>query len=359
MFLKQTGLVLPLLLLLAVPQALAVDDWPALPKTDATVSIPAQSWPVQPGPRTVKVKIFYPGGSIDQVNSETGLMLTLHNWGGTGSTGTADPATLVKRYNVVAITVDYLQSGPNWKSLGPYDFGFYQGLDALRALYFVFDGLGEAGQPFDRGRIFATGGSGGGNVTLMVNKLAPRTFTCCVDMCGMNGLTDDMAFGNPEKTGLNARYSRDPNHPFFLKKADQTIRIVGDPNHLRTMKTLGNRCKMIVVHGTQDDYCPVEDAKKMVENFQAAGLGVEAHFITPADVDGQTVKTPGHALGNRTQIVDRFGGVYLYPNRSTSLRRAYLCDFQCRDEAVRYPVPGGVFIISYQKGYPIARFEKD
>ena len=38
---------------------------------------------------------------------------------------------------------------------------------------------------------------GGGNITLMVNKLAPRTFAAAIDMSGMARLTDDIAFNLP------------------------------------------------------------------------------------------------------------------------------------------------------------------
>ena len=45
-------------------------------------------------------------------------------------------------FDVVAIGVDYLQSGrqASIEDPEPYDFGWLQALDALRALHFVFDG---------------------------------------------------------------------------------------------------------------------------------------------------------------------------------------------------------------------------
>ena len=96
---------------LSLPQVFAAS--PALPETMGTVSIPAQEWPVKPGPREIAVTIRYPraGSKIQGVLPTTGLMLSLHNWGGTGSGGSADPGVLAEKYNVVAISVDYLQSG--------------------------------------------------------------------------------------------------------------------------------------------------------------------------------------------------------------------------------------------------------
>ena len=151
---------------------------------------------MRPGPRSVRILMHFPGGDIQHVNADTGIMLTLHNWGGVDCVGTASPAILAKELNVVAVCVNYLQSGPPDSINGPepYDFGYLQALDALRALWYVRDALHQKHIAFADDRLFCTGGSGGGNVTLMANKLVPRTFACVVDMCGMKKLSDDVAF---------------------------------------------------------------------------------------------------------------------------------------------------------------------
>ena len=335
------------------------EEWPALPPSDGDVMIPAQEWPRSPGPRSVKAYVRYPGGALDNVNAGTGLMLNLHNWGGTDCTGAADPAALVDRYNVVVLSVDYLQSGPHKEGDDtPYDFGYLQALDALRALYSVFNGLGQLDKPFAKGRIYATGGSGGGNVSLMANKLAPRTFACVIDMCGMAKLSDDIAFYLPGGSKLNARYNRDPESPRYLNADAQALRFPGHPGHVSTMKALGNTAKLIVVHGVSDESCPVEDAREMVRNMQGAGLDVEPYFIADADVDGKVLKTTGHALGDRTAIVHRFADRYLKPDSPEKFHREGTTDFEQRDEKVRYETPNGAYVISYVAGYPIGRFER-
>ncbi|MCA9231262.1 MAG: DUF2920 family protein [Planctomycetales bacterium] len=274
----------------------------ALPQQNARVEVPTQASPWFAEPRSVKVYLHYPGGSLENVNAKTGLMLSLHNWGGTHAVGTADPDALASRYNVVAICVDYLQSGQNWdEGEAPYDCGYLQAIDALNALYFVFHGLQMAEIPFDSRRIYSAGGSGGGNVTLMVNKFAPRTFTCAVDMCGRARLNDDIAFGLPGGSKLNAGYSSDPSEKTYLSPDDQAIRNLGLPAHLEQMRALGNECHLIVVHGTTDEYNPVEDKRQMVENMEAAGLKVEAYFLTAEMLDGAAFKTTGHSLGDRTK----------------------------------------------------------
>lgn len=92
---------------------LAAQDWPALPITDGAVEIPAPEWTQRPGPRTVRIQVHFPGGGIQHIDNDTGIMLTLHNWGGTDCVG----------------------------------------------------------------RLFCTGGSGSGNVKLMCNKLVVQSVT--------------------------------------------------------------------------------------------------------------------------------------------------------------------------------------
>jgi predicted esterase len=332
------------------------ETWPALPEQNAEVEIPAQEWPLHPGPRTVKFSIFYPGGSIEGVTPETGLFLTLHNWGGTKSSGTADPQTLVDRLNVIAMTVEYLQSNSRTETVEPYDYGYLQSLDALRVLWFVHHGLAEAGRKFDGSRIFACGGSGGGNVSLMANKLAPRTFTCIIDMCGMPKLSDDMAFGLPGGSEINSGYARDPADPHYLAPGHQELRYVGHPDHAKAMHNLNSTCTIVIVHGEQDMTCPYEDAREMAANLAAAGLIVEPHWIGPEDLDGTVFKSAGHPLGSRTEIVFRVAGDILATDGARAGHRSGPTDFE-RGEDIAYETTDGRFVISYVTGYPVGRFE--
>lgn len=328
--------------------------WPDLPAVNGKVTIPAQEWPQKPGPRTVEISIHYPGGKLANVGAETGLMLNLHNWGGTFCGGAANPQALADRLDVVTICVNYLQSGrrASVEDPEPYDYGYLQALDSLRALWFAGDALNRLGKPFANDRVFATGGSGGGNVTLMANKLAPRTFTAVVPMCGMPKLGDDIAFNLPGGSRLNARWSRDPASPNYLRPAAQEIRFIGHPAHLRVMKELGNSARIFVVHGRDDRTCPFPDAAEMTANFAQAGLDVIPHFVGQDDLDGKVFTSSGHALGNRTEIPFTVAGEVL-----KTARRQHASDFDRRDERVRYPVTNGAFVISYRNGFPVGRFE--
>ena len=299
-----------LLSTLLISPAIA-DEWPAMPDKDGTVEIPAQEWSRRPGPRKIRILIHFPDGTKESVKPETGLMLTLHNWGGTDCVGTASPVVLARKLNVVAICVNYLQSGQVDSIQGPepYDFGYLQGLDALRALWFVRSSLLEQNIGFNDRRIYSTGGSGGGNVTLMANKLAPRTFASVIDMCGMKKLSDDIAFNLPGGSDLSARWSQDSSNPFYLSLDEQELRFVGNPDHLREMKRLGTESQIVVIHGVDDKTCPFSDAQEMVALMQAGGLKVNPVFVDQVRIDGQTYKSTGHSLGDRTRIVLEQAGV--------------------------------------------------
>ncbi|MBM4002835.1 MAG: alpha/beta fold hydrolase [Planctomycetes bacterium] len=333
------------------------EEWPRLPDSNGAVEIPAQEWPLQPGARTVRVGIYYPDGSKKSVGPGTGLFLTLHNWGGLDLDGTADPNYLARKFNVVAISVRYLQSGKKASidDPEPYDFGWLQGLDALRALWLVFHELDQSKVAFARDRIYATGGSGGGNVSLMANKLAPRTFTCIVDICGMKKLSDALAYNLPEAHGLDGRWSRDPASPNFLAIGAQEIRFAGHPSHLAAMKRLGSSSMIFTVNGVDDLTC-LDDAREMIANIKKSGLRVSPVWVTPEQVDGTIFRSTGHDLGDRTRIPEKVAGEWLAPDAGADYRRTTLTDFERGDE-IRYRTRDGVYIISYAAGYPVGRFE--
>lgn len=338
------------------PTAPGAETAPALPERDGAVEIAAQEWPRRPGPRTVRVLVHYPHGKRENVSAKTGVMLSLHNWGGTDFAGTANPRELANRLNLVVLGVNYLQSGAKEALDGPepYDFGYLQALDALRALHWAFDGLKSAGKPFAEGRVYCTGGSGGGNVCLMANKFAPRTFACVVDLCGMPKLSDDFAF-NGYGPSLNARYHKDLNNPNFLSVDEQEIRYVGNPVHLALMKTLKPTAKVVVVHGVED--ITYRDADEMVRRMKDAGLDVEPHFIKKEHVDGKVFTSAGHALGNRTEIVFQTAGKHLDPASPAMLARPGKTDFELR-EKVTYPTSNGRFVIDFAAGYPVGSFTR-
>jgi dienelactone hydrolase len=329
-------------------------EWPRLPEKDGAIMIPAQEWPFRQGPREVRVGVSYPDGTRESIGPRTGIFLCLHNWGGLDTNGTANPSSIAKQFNCVALSVRYLQSGEEEK-LGTYDFGYLQGLDALRAVWAVFNELDKSNTTFARDRIFTTGGSGGGNVSLMANKLAPRTFTAVVDMCGMKKLSDALAYKLAGSGGLDARWSRDPASPLYLSPGAQEIRFVGHPVHLAEMKRLGTSAKIVTVHGVDDLTC-LADGREMVANMERAKLDVVPVWVTKELVDGKIFANTGHSMGNRTMIPGHVAGKWLTADGPESLSRKTATDFERRED-IRYATTDGAYIISYADGFPVGRFE--
>jgi predicted esterase len=337
-------------LLAAVFAPAAVGSSPALPETSGTVAIPAQD-AAGVRDRTVLVHIRYPSGRLAGVRPTTGLMLSLHNWGGQGFSGAPDPVKLVERYDVVAIGVDYLQSGDKPTDPLPYDCGCFQACDALRALFHVFQGLSDVGVAFDRTRIYTTGGSGGGNVSLMAAKFAPHTFACVVDVSGMASLTDDIAFGLPGGAGLNARYSRNPASPSFLSPGMQELRDPGNPVHLMPPKASRNVATIVSIHGRDDAACPWDDKDRVVAAMRRAKWDATLHTIAKQDVDGGVIRDSGHGIGDRTELVEKFAGRYLKPGSPDLRRLKGPTDFE-RRSVLRFPTSDGVVVVSFAAGWP-------
>lgn len=328
---------------------------PPLPARDGTVEIEVRDGAAGSAARALPVHLVYPGGCLDRVTARTGLMLSLHNWGGTVWDNTPNPNALAQAYDLVVIGVTYYQSGALSRGPEPYDFGYRQAMDALRALHYVWRSLQDGGRPFDLARLYSTGGSGGGNVTHMAAKFAPATFACIVDLSGMSSLSDDIAYGLPGGSGLSARYSRDPASPAWLSPDMQQIRDLGHLGHLAVQARHANGGRIVVIHGEEDRSCPAPDKHRVVDAMRAAGLDAEAHFITPADVDGQLIRDAAHQIGDRTRLLMHFAGKYLDPASPELRRLAGPSDF-ARRGAIEYPTDGGVHVVSFAGEVPALIF---
>lgn len=340
----------------APPENSTAVEQPPLPALDGQVTLHVQDGPGK-APRDLVISIWYSRSRLATVTEKTGLMLDLHNWGGMDLDGAASPSDLINNYDVIAIAVRYYQSGDKGNEPEPYDFGYLQAWDALRALHYVYSGLEAAGIPFDKTRIYGAGGSGGGNVIEMANKFAPHTFACIVDLSGMPSLTDDIAYGLPGGSGLSARYSRDPNSPAYLTKGMQEVRDLGNPAHLAAMAKGGSECTIVRIHGLDDGYCLADDAKRVVAAQKDVGLKVEAHFIGKDDIDGTLVRDSGHSVGERTALLNHFAGDYLKLDSPQMLRLKGKTDFERKGKIV-YETTGERFIMDYKSGSPELRSEK-
>jgi len=316
---------------------------------------PAQEWPFEPGPRTVKVHVRTPSADF---TPNTGLMLVLHNWGGRYD----EPQYLrwcglfADRYNVVALSVNYLQSGEHSVTPGkPYDCGYLQAMDVLGALAHVTRQLDAMGVVFNRRRCYAMGVSGGGNVTLMANKFAPHTFACAIDICGMPGLVDGVAYGEDQPSGLDAGYSRDPAHPCYLSADMQEIRDPGHPAHLEQQFAASPHNKVVIVHGLDDDVCLTPVKIDIFRKMVIAGFRPDGHFLTQWHIDGEAVLNTGHSIGNRDLVLCRFADSYLLEESPLALQVTGPNDFE-RGSVVQYATTNGRFTVDYSATAPAIKF---
>ena len=312
----------------------------------------AQEWPLQPGERKVRMRVEEPPNGI---NKNTGLMLVLHNWGGVYNSPEYVRwcQTFAARYNVLAVSVNYLQSGPDsWSASQPYDHGYLQAMDAIRALYTIWKQLKDQGIEFNEHRVYAMGGSGGGNVTQMAMKLAPHTFACGVDICGMPGLVNRIAFGT--EGVINAGYSRDPASPAYLSRDMREIRDFGNLKHCRLLQAANPNLQIVIVHGVHDESCPVLPKIAQYQNMVRAGISVDAHFLTEFDVDGQAVTTTGHPVGDREQVVIKYADVYMREDGKLARATSGPSDFS-RGGQFEYPTSGGKYVIDFS-GAPTISF---
>ena len=174
----------------------------------------------------------------------------------------------------------------------------------------------------------------------------------------MKKLSDDIAYGLPGGSDLNARYRRDPAHPYYLTRDEQELRWLANPDHLRSMAALGAKTRIVTVHGVDDTTCPFADAEEFLFAARRARLLVIPHFIAKKDLDGKVFTGTGHSLGDRTEIVFRVAGDFLAAKGHAALSREGPNDFQRREE-VRYRTTNGQFVISYAEGFPVGRFEPD
>ena len=310
-------------------------DGAALPEV---FQFQAQSIPGCEACRMVEVHIESPAAGI---NDNTGLMLVSHNWGGTWEMCWEWCRVLANKFNLICIDTNYYQSG--WKAGDPaYDHGLYQAMDCLRALYEVIECLDKQAVNFNRRRIYAAGASGGGNVSQMVNKFAPHTFGCIIDLCGMPGLTDEIAFG---KNRLNAGYSNNPADENYLSPAMQQIRDFGNLEHLAIQYKANPDNQVVIVHGVDDDYCSCADKVNIFGNMIRAGFKPEGYFITPGMVDGIVIMGTGHALGDRAYIIAKFGQRFI-AEKGEFIKLVEKNDFD-RQSVIEYPVDGGVYRIDF------------
>ena len=89
--------------------------------------------------------------------------------------------------------------------------------------------------------------------------------------------------------------------------------------------------------------------------MRAAGLDVDAHFITKPEIDGKPVINSGHQIGDRTRLLMHFAGKYLAPD-SEQMCRLTAPNYFERRVVIVYPTSHGQHTISYAGEVPTLTF---
>ncbi len=315
--------------------------------------IEAQEFPLAPGLREIVYYTHFPDAGC---NRSTGIALFLHNWGGTYKMMIPWCERLCNAYNLIGVSVNYLQSGetPLYELL-PYDHGYLQTMDCLRALYDLRKRLDARNIPYTKKRTYAAGGSGGGNLSLMLGKFAPSTFAAIVDICGMPGLTDKTAYG---EGNLNAGYLRDSADELRgLAPHKQEIRDPGNPVHLARQFRANPHQQTVIIHGLDDDCCDPAEKLRIAAAMLRAGFRPALHFVHSTGADGQIITDSGHVLGDRPAIVQKFADLFLNPASPCMCKLVRQDDLSAR-RVIEYPVTGGKYVFDY-RGNPATTFVKD
>lgn len=302
------ALILTALLMATAIPARAADA--QLPPEDGEIMVEAQAHPFHKGVRTVVGKVHYAAGVLKSAKKSTGMIVTLHNWGGVGAEGTADPVALANEYDAIAVTVNYWQSGAEAFGPFPYDHGLYQANDVLRVMHAVSSDLKRRRIKWNPKRIHCVGGSGGGNVCLNVAKFAPNTIRSTL------ALSAPMVpkFSPP----LDSRWGSLPAHEMEIRDLRRAPYVPG----------------VTIVHGSADEIAPYSDAVDAARSMGARFIGVFPHLLWGPFTDA------GHSLGDRTAIARLYGEFW-------AQRASEKTDFDLKSQ-VSIPVTGGAWVMDYR-----------
>ena len=241
-----------------------------MPESKKLIQIAGQEYRFRPGKREFTVYVRYPDKGV---NANTGLMLVSHNWGGTWKYTAPWCDLLSNRFNLICLSVDYLQSGEAKHDKVPYDHGLLQAMDCLRALYTVQQELDSKKIKFNRRRIYAAGASGGGNVTIRY----PGCLDLRFDVTPMSGAAENVRFRLEDYTPENVVNVRslcvrdDKGHivsdsiqPLLTVETTASAKAVNAEYASGAAVPAGGRLQILAAHGSNQIAHPYEGGYTVV-----------------------------------------------------------------------------------------------
>jgi len=285
--------------------------------------------PVEPGDYMnyafdgfIGINLHFP----DEMNSETGLMVILHGWGGTYHQYDAYCEEWRNRYNVITLQVNYRNSGDGSPI---YDFGKYQAIDVLRAIQYVRENY-----QINDERIIGWGGSGGGQIILQTAKMAPNTFALVIECAGITKPTDVQ--------DVIQHYKNDPIGDWQAKALGDENVYMPDEYQIRSPQYHATfyHAKMYIFHGDADEVVDVQHGVDLSRALLDAGKQAVLKVI----------KSGNHGFGGtfdetentRQKVTNKYAGEDIL-----HLRTDGITDFEQRS-VIDLPVDSGaVYRVSY------------
>ncbi len=263
------------------------------------------------------------------IGPNTGVAVSLHNWGGVECENTAHAQLLADRFDVVASCPSYELATDLRLPVGAYDLGLYQSVFALRELALVIEFVSNYKSKhrirhLGKRRIYAVGASGGGLVALMMNKLAPQTFAGVFvinPLVSAEGWEDTAGWG--DEVGLDSYLIRDVGWHLDIEQRRSGKPVIG------------------IVAGAEDSVARYEDSVLAHTAYAAHGFPTYFVGVFP-DLVFAPFQDAGHSLGDRGYITEAYAGpVFAAKARKQS-------DFERRSE-ITYPVTGGAYKVKFGK----------
>ena len=194
----------------------------------------------------------------DKINSNSGIMLFTHGWGGNRYQHRDKMEYVCEKFNLICLSTEYRQSGFDFNSVSgsgasaPYDASFYQVFDVLntlRASLSIYPMV-------NRNRIYHYGGSQGGHIALLSGIFAPDTFAFIYASSPMTHI-------DSKKYAITGRE---------FSSWEMKIRNV-------TANADKLKCPIFLEHGTGDDNVPCETHTKALESqLRKHGKTVTARY---------------------------------------------------------------------------------
>lgn len=274
------------------------------------------------------------------IGANTGVAVSLHNWGGTGCENTADGQVIADTFDCVVTCPSYELASDPELPVGAYDLGLHQAVFALREFGLLYEWLRKHKREHSidgKGleRRYAVGASGGGLTALMMNKLAPQTFS---GVFVINPLVGVWSHTETAKWGVGVR-----QHSF-------EIRDIADDRHLAVMRKRKNKAVVGFVAGSEDTVALY--SQTVMAHIDMTMRGFETYFVgVYPGVIFFPFQDAGHSLGDRTYITQTYAGP------AFAARTKSKTDFERRSE-ISFPVTGGAYVVKYGKTSVKLKFVK-